>query len=100
MFYAQSVDFTQKKLTASQPKKVLCRLYYLKRKKSNINHRVVRIKSNCMEIKDLLLIHGLFLLKRAGFNKRAGRNFSRILINKQDLIRASRVEKLTFSLMK
>ena len=38
--------------------------------------------------------------KRAGFNKQAGSIFSEILINEQDLIGASRVEKLTFSLSK
>ena len=31
--------------------------------------------------------------KQAGFNKQAGRKFSSIQISKQDLIRASRLEK-------
>ena len=37
-------------------------------------------------------------ITRAGFNKRAGRNFHEIFINEQALIRASRLEKLEFFL--
>ena len=39
-------------------------------------------------------------IMQAGSIKQAGRIFTRIQINEQDLIRASRVEKWTFSLYK